>query len=99
MGTKRNSENMSKRKAKIHVTGYARKQAVEDMMLRACCNDVYAVDSIMAGVGYAYEDGCIAIVSTNGYVKMPIESARIMASELLDIVEDIKDLRRMGAQV
>ena len=88
-----------RRHSGMKVTSYTERRHVEDLMLKACDNNVYAVDSEMMGMGYAYDDGHIAIVCPNGYVKMPIDNMRIMISELFAIIDDVEDLKRMGAQV
>lgn len=82
----------------MEITKYKTRHHVESLMMRACDNDVYAVDSEMNGMGYAYDDGYMAIVCPLGYVKMPIDTMRIMVSELTGIISDVDDLRRMRTQ-
>lgn len=99
MAKKRDSSNLRGRHAEMEITSYAKKHNVGKLMMRAGESDVYVVDSEMKGIGYAYEDGYMAIVCPGGYIKMPIDTMRIMVTELDGIIGDVEDLRRMWAQV
>lgn len=85
---------MTAKSARCIIEGYGKQRHIQDMLLKACDTDVYAIDSNMTGIGYAYEDGYIAIISTTGWMKMPIASCEVMADELKGIIEDIKDIRK-----
>lgn len=85
---------MTVKTARCTIEGYGRQRHIQDLLNKACENDVYAIDSNMSGIGYAYEDGYIAIISTTGWMKMPIASCEVMAKELQDIIEDIKDIKK-----
>lgn len=85
---------MTAKSARCIIEGYGKQRHIQDMLLKACDTDVYAIDSNMTGIGYAYEDGYIAIISTTGWMKMPIDCCKVMAKELLGIIEDIEDIRK-----
>lgn len=58
----------------------------------------YTVESEKRGIGYIFGEDEIAIINGDGYLRMDSESAESLAIEILSILEDIRDLRRMGVE-
>ena len=85
---------MAPKSARCQIKAYSKTQHLQDMLLKACEANVYAIDSNMTGLGYAYDDGCMAIISTTGWMKMPIECCKAMAKELLEIIADVEDIKK-----
>lgn len=70
--------------------------ALEAIAKRAENSGCYCVDSERKGLIYACEDERIAIITgSSGYLYMTEGDMRIVAGEILDILEDLKDRRRM----
>lgn len=67
--------------------------------------DIYAVESIVKGIHYGADKEKFAIFRSTGAVFCPIKEMPVLASrmadnrikkEILEIYEDLKDLKRMG---
>ena len=75
------------------------KNGIEGLLIKADTIGAYTVASDKRGVGYIFATGEIAIVTSQGYIRMDEESAHKMIEELHGVLEDVKDLRRMGVAV
>lgn len=75
------------------------RNGVGRIMTKADHMGAYTVESEKCGVGYIFETDEIAIVTAQGYIRMDEETAHKMIKELKGILDDVKDLRRMGVAV
>lgn len=53
---------------------------------------VYTVESELRGVGYFVKDGEVAFATSEGYARMGIETAKVIAAELAGICETVEYL-------
>ncbi len=74
------------------------KQRLDILDLKAQKRGLYIVESEVSKIRYIYDDGCIALVTGTGYVKMTEEFATKVMDEMKDILEDIRQLKSMGCQ-
>lgn len=79
----------------VTVVGYDKKKPIDKVCEKAENMGIYNVESEKRGVAYMYEDDEIAIVTSRGHMLMSVDTARVVAEELIGLIEDIKDLRRM----
>lgn len=84
---------------KIGIFKVTSHNGVGHIMTKADNFGAYTVESEKRGVGYVFDTGEIAIVTSQGYIRMDEESACKMIEELQGVLEDVKDLRRMGVAV
>lgn len=75
------------------------KNGIEGLLGKADTIGAYTVASDKRGVGYIFATGEIAIVTAHGYIRMDLESAKRLVSELSGIIEDVGDLKRMGVKI
>lgn len=73
-----------------NVTIKEKKINTETMLKKAENINIYAVDSMVAGVGFVVDDGEIAMVTAGGYMRLNLEKAVTVAKEIIGIAEDIE---------
>lgn len=83
---------MRGRKANITIT--EENHPIEFLLLKAEQRNLYVVQSQIGGVGYIYDDGHMAIATSNGHIRMDTEKAEKMAEEILGILKDIERAER-----
>ena len=72
------------------------KNGIETYLTTADNSGAYTVASESKGVGYTIKSDEVTIVTTTGCLSMDVESAKRMIFELASILDDVKDLKRMG---
>lgn len=68
-------------------------------MVKAENNGIYNIESDKRGVGYVVDKDDFAIVTASGYLRTDTESAKALAEEVLMVLEDVKDRKRMGLKL
>ncbi len=72
---------------------------LDRLCYKAEINDVYVVQSLERCLAYMYRDEEFAIVTTSGQMRMRFDEAEALSRELLDILQDIRDLKSMGVSM
>lgn len=81
------------RQIKLH-----EKTGVGSFLTRAERIGAYTVASERKGLGYIVAPGELSIVTASGYVRMDTDTVEQICAELGGILEDVKDLERMGVR-
>lgn len=75
------------------------KTGVSTLMEKAENNGIYNIESEKKGVGYVVDKDDFAIVTASGYLRTDTQSARVLAEEILMVLDDVSYRNRLGLQL
>ena len=80
---------MTQGRKPIAVFGYENKHI--DYTARVATNKgIYVVESLRNGLYYFLDDGQVVIATSGGYMRIDMETAELISSELAGIIHDFK---------
>lgn len=72
----------------------SREQRINEMATRASNKGIYTVESLREGLIYFIEEDTVIIASSCGFMKCDLNVAELIANELSEVIEDVKQHRR-----
>lgn len=82
-------------KKPVAIFGYANRHMAETATI-ATNKGIYVVESLCGGLYYFLEDEQVIIASSGGHMRVDLETAEMIASELAGIIADYKADKREG---
>ena len=79
------------------IAAFERKELhVNEMATTATNGGAYTVESLAPGLCYFMQGDTVVLASSNGYMKVHLTTAKVIASELSGIIEDYESDKRNG---
>lgn len=80
-------------------TSYPKPRDIEGIATRATNKGVYTVDSEVRTVHYFFEDGNMVLGTPNGNLRLSMDMAETIASELVEIIPEVRAHTRSGRRL
>ena len=73
-------------------------RSITDVANHADAMDIYTVQSEQRGTMYLWDGKWMGLYFHSAILKLSLEEAELMATELLGVIEELKELKRMDIQ-
>lgn len=78
---------------------YPTKKNMDGIATRATNQGIYTVDSEIKTVHYFFEDGNMVLGTPNGHMRLSMDMAETIASELVEIIPEVRAHTRSGRRL
>lgn len=80
-------------------TSYPKPKNIEEIATRATNQGIYTVDSEVRTVHYFFEDGKMVLGTPNGHLRLSMDMAETIASELVEIIPEVRQHTYSGRKI